>query len=225
MRKLSILLITIALVLVGCSEKKTVSSVKKDGPNIRGIVQEINDKTFKIQSIDRAQQGNVVVTNKVELKKGDADFNLGDTITVYYDKLEKGTPAIINKVYAIEINKKSEGQFIPAVVDEEGKVDNSNLDFYSFPDLVIVKGDKTFELSKENSAMIHDIIHNIPWENGIIENHKDEYKIMDDVEVVATFDSKTNILEDSQNEVNVKLHDSIAELLLKSIEEDNPEGR
>lgn len=220
MRKLSILFIIITLVLVGCSNKKTVSSIKKDGPNVRGIVQDINDKTFTIQSLDRSHYGNIVVTNKVELKKGQLEFDLGDTITVYYDKLEKGTPAVISKVYAIEMNKEAEGQFIPANVDEEGKVDTSNIDFYTFPELTVIHGNDSHELSENNSALIHDIIYNVPWENGLMDNHDSEYKIMDGVELIATFDSKSNTLEDEENQVSIKLHDSIAELLLNAIKQD-----
>lgn len=225
MRKLSLLLIAIIFTLVGCSKEESVRSIKKDGPNIKGIVQEVNDKSFRIQSLNRDYKGNVVVIRKVELKNGDIEFKEGDTIAVYYDKVEKGNPSVINKVYALEMIEKGEGQFIPAVVDEEGRVNNSNIDFYKFPMLTIKTNNKEVKLSEKNSAMIHDIIHNTPWEDGLAENHKVEYEIIEDGEVIATFNSKTNVLEDEQNEMYVKLHDGISELLLNSIKEDSTEGR
>lgn len=206
-------------ILVGCSKEPTVRSVKKDGPSIKGIVQDVDDKTFKIQSLDRAYPGNIVVVRRVELKNGNIEFKKGDTIEVYYDNIQKGPPAVISKVYALEMIEKGEGQFIPAAVDEEGNVDNSNIDFYKFPMLSIIDGDKEFELSEKNSAMIHDIIHNAPWEDGLIKEHKIEYEIVEDRETIVTFNSKTNMLEDVQNEMFAELHDGISDLLLKAIKE------
>lgn len=213
MRKF-VLMIAVALLIVGCSPDKDEKGETSNEATIRGVIQEINPDTILMLSKDRIHSGQVQVSKRVEKnEKILEDLNVGDEILVHYDGyISESDPAQINGVEKIEISKKAELSEDEEVVIEED-------DYYSMPRLTVIIGSESRELTERQSALIHDLINNIEWDRGVKDDSEDDYTVMDNMDVLFTFNSKTNVLNDSKNDISVKLQDSLS-ILLKEVLDD-----
>lgn len=213
MRKF-VLMIAVALLIIGCSPDKDEKGETSNEATIRGVIQEINPDTILMLSKDRIHSGQVQVSKRVEKnEKILEDLNVGDEILVHYDGyISESDPAQINGVEKIEISKKAELSEDEEVVIEED-------DYYSMPRLTVIIGSESRELTERQSALVHDLINNIEWDRGVKDDSEDDYTVMDNMDVLFTFNSKTNVLNDSKNDISVKLQDSLS-ILLKEVLDD-----
>lgn len=213
MRKF-VLMIAVALLIIGCSPDKDEKGETSNEATIRGVIQEINPDTILMLSKDRIHSGQVQVSKRVEKnEKILEDLNVGDEILVHYDGyISESDPAQINGVEKIEISKKAELSEDEEVVIEED-------DYYSMPRLTVIIGSESRELTERQSALVHDLINNIEWDRGVKDDSEDDYTVMDNMDVLFTFNSKTNVLNDRKNDISVKLEDSLS-ILLKEVLDD-----
>lgn len=213
MRKF-VLMIAVALLIVGCSPDKDEKSETSNEATIRGVIQEINPDTILMLSKDRIHSGQVQVSKRVEKnEKILEDLNVGDEILVHYDGyISESDPAQINGVEKIEISTKAE-------LSEDGEVVIEEDDYYSMPRLTVIIGSESRELTERQSALVHDLINNIEWDRGVKDDSEDDYTVMDNMDVLFTFNSKTNVLNDRKNDISVKLEDSLS-ILLKEVLDD-----
>lgn len=213
MRKF-VLMIAVALLIVGCSPDKDEKSETSNEATIRGVIQEINPDTILMLSKDRIHSGQVQVSKRVEKnEKILEDLNVGDEILVHYDGyISESDPAQINGVEKIEISTKAE-------LSEDGEVVIEEDDYYSMPRLTVIIGSESRELTERQSALVHDLINNIEWDRGVKDDSEDDYTVMDNMDVLFTFNSKTNVLNDRKNDISVKLQDSLS-ILLKEVLDD-----
>lgn len=77
-------------------------------PNFTGIVKEINESSILVavnQDEDEFKSSDLInVSLHQKLEDGTAEFNLGDTVTVYYDgTILESYPALVNNVYVITL--------------------------------------------------------------------------------------------------------------------------
>lgn len=213
MRKF-VLMIAVALLIIGCSPDKDEKGETSNEATIRGVIQEINPDTILMLSKDRIHSGQVQVSQRVEKnEKILEDLNVGDEILVHYDGyISESDPAQINGVEKIEVSKKAE-------LLEDGEVVIEEDDYYSMPRLTVIIGSESRELTERQSALVHDLINNIEWDRGVKDDSEDDYTVMDNMDVLFTFNSKTNVLNDSKNDISVKLEDSLS-ILLKEVLDD-----
>lgn len=213
MRKF-VLMIAVALLIVGCSPDKDEKSETSNEATIRGVIQEINPDTILMLSKDRIHSGQVQVSKRVEKnEKILEDINVGDEMLVHYDGyISESDPAQINGVEKIEIITKAE-------LSEDGEVVIEEDDYYSMPRLTVIIGSESRELTERQSALVHDLINNIEWDRGVKDDSEDDYTVMDNMDVLFTFNSKTNVLNDRKNDISVKLQDSLS-ILLKEVLDD-----
>lgn len=213
MRKF-VLMIAVALLIVGCSPDKDEKGETSNEATIRGVIQEINPDTILMLSKDRIHSGHVQVSKRVEKNERILkDLNVGDEILVHYDGyISESDPAQINGVEKIEISKEAE-------LSEDGEVVIEEDDYYSMSRLTVIIGSESRELTERQSALVHDLINNIEWDRGVKDDSEDDYTVMDNMEVLFTFNSKTNVLNDRKNDISVKLQDSLS-ILLKEVLDD-----
>lgn len=228
MRKLSLLITFIGimlLVLTACSKEAGIEKIKVDKPGIRGIVQGVEPDTFTIESRDRIKQGRIVVTKRVEIEGNEVEVNVGDTITVYHESIEGSSPARINRVYAIEVNKEATPEEVIAIQNKDNIVDESeemgynDVDYYEFPNLTVINDGNTIELTEQQSAITHDIINSVDWEEGAVENFNYDYEITDGVETTVTFNSETHTLNDEENDISVVLYEGVSVMLKDTLDQ------
>lgn len=214
MRKF-VLMIAVALLIVGCSPDKDEKGETSNEATIRGVIQEINPDTILMLSKDRIHSGQVQVSKRVEKnEKILEDLNVGDEILVHYDGyISESDPAQVNGVEKIEISKKAE-------LPEDGEVVIEEDDYYSMPRLTVIIGSETRELTERQSALVHDLINNIEWDRGVKDDSEDDYTVMDNMDVLFTFNSKTNVLNDRKNDISVKLEDSLSTLLKEVLDDE-----
>lgn len=215
MRKFVILMIAVTLLITGCSSDKDEKGETTNEATIRGVIQELNPDTILMLSKDRIHSGQVQVSQRVEKnEKILKDLNVGDEILVHYDGyISESDPAQINGVKKIEISKKAELSEDEELVIEED-------DYYSMPRLTVIIGSESRELTKRQSALVHDLINNIEWDRGVKDDSEYDYTVMDNMDVLFTFNSKTNVLNDSKNNISVRLQDSLSTLLKEVLEDE-----
>lgn len=224
--RISILfLIVVMLALAGCSKEQTLKEIFNDETSIRGVIKEVESDTILMESRERTHSGDIRISRRTKNEKGQIDFGVGDKITVYYDgNIAESDPAQINTVFAFKMDEKAE--VILEEVDEtaeipevdEGKIGFDDEDYYSMPILTSVKGDESTELTEAQSAFTHEIINSVEWDKGAKENFKSEYMIMDDLEVVVSFNSESHILNDTENDISVELYKGLSEALKKALD-------
>lgn len=214
MRKFVLMIAVALLIIGGCSPDKDKKGETSNEATIRGVIQEVNSDTILMLSKDRIHSGQVQVSKRVEKnEKVLKDLNVGDEILVYYDGyISESDPAQINGVEKIEISKKAE-------LSEDGEVVIEEDDYYSMPRLTVIVGSESRELTERQSALVHDLINNIEWDRGVKDDSEDDYTVIDNMEVLFTFNSKTNVLNDRKNDISVKLEDPLS-ILLKEVLDD-----
>lgn len=215
MRKFVILMIAVTLLITGCSSDKDEKGETPNEATIRGVIQELNPDTILMLSKDRIHSGQVQVSQRVEKnEKILEDLNVGDEILVHYDGyISESDPAQINGVEKIEVSKKAELSEDEELVIEED-------DYYSMPRLTVIIGSESHELTESQSALVHDLINNIEWDRGVKDDSEYDYTVMDNMDVLFTFNSKTNVLNDSKNNISVRLQDSLSTLLKEVLDDE-----
>lgn len=214
MRKLPFLLILFSAILIvpACSKDKEEPLKNKDEFSIKGAIKEIDEETFLMESRDKVHSGDIRISKKTDKAKDAVELSVGDIIIVNYDgKIAFSDPAQITGVHSIEVLEKAE-----EVYDDQGNkqdVEAPKEDFYKLPILSVVHGEDSRELAKNQSAFMHDVMRSNAWDLDYKDGLKGDYKIMDNMEVVAEFDSKNGILFDSKNKVSLKLDESISEMV------------
>lgn len=222
MRKLSVsilLLTVIMLVLSACSKKEETPEQKFEGKSsIKGVVEVVEAETLLIESRERIHSGKIIVSKKTKEQEEELEFGVGDIITVYYDgNIAESDPAQINTVYGFEINKKAEYYQGPEKEKKEG-LGFDDIDYYEMPLLTSVHNGKTRELTKDQSALIHDLINGLKWDKGAKDNFKADYTIMENEEILVEFDSKTHTLNDTKNDISIKLYEGLSETLKETLD-------
>ena len=104
-RKWMAYLLTIVILLTGCSKTVNINNIAKQ-PNFKGVVTKIEDHSILVkvnENEEEMRSSNLMWASlDVELEESMTDFNIGDEVQIYYDgKIALSYPAQIHNVYAI----------------------------------------------------------------------------------------------------------------------------
>ncbi len=108
MKKKNVVLFIVGmlLVLTACGKKEGDKVEIESEASFYGEVQEVNEENILVQVYD--EEGNpeekniLYVSLDTQLEESDADFEVGDKVTVYYNgAITKSYPGQVNMVYAI----------------------------------------------------------------------------------------------------------------------------
>lgn len=215
---MSLIMITV-IVLVGCSKEELVEDVSDNKSNVRGVVKEVNEESILIESKDRIHTGDIMVSLLTEREDNLTEFDVGDIIVVYYDGLiAESYPAQISNVHLIALESKAEFSADINDNEEEESAANNDVDYYNMPVLSSNNNGESRELTKDQSAFVHDLISSVEWDKGSKKQFKGDYEILEKSDVLITFDSKSNILNDTKNDISVVLQESMSETLKRILD-------
>lgn len=120
-----------------------------------------------------------------------------------------------------------DGQIINDVVQKDEVVnegntetengDDSTSEYYELPILTVVKDGNSRVMKENESALIYDLTDDIEWIQGVPESFESDYVMMDNMEVLFEFDSKTNTLNKKNSDIYIKLHNELAIVLLLAL--------
>lgn len=224
-KKLSLLIMLVAILILSACSKSDSEVIKENDKSIRGIVKSVEGDTFKIDSQDRIKQGEIIITKRAELDSSASDYEVGDTVNIHYEKIEGDRPAVINKVYLIEIIKKADDKSpkVPnseVVIPNESELENEspwnqNIDYDSLEMITVENDGESLKLNEKHSQLIQQILHDNEWKEGEIKNFKGDFIILEGESQIGILNSESGVIYDIENEFHTELYPGTLELMKK----------
>lgn len=118
-----------------------------------------------------------------------------------------------------QIAQKDSSEKNKAVNGENTEVkDGSASEYYQLPILTVVKDGSSRVMKENESALVYELTEDVEWSIVPEENFESDYVIMDNMNVLFEFNSKTNVLKDKNNDIYIKLHNELAMVLLLALD-------
>lgn len=221
MKKIILLipLILSIFIVSACTKDESEKAINENKVHsMEGIVKEISEETFLMESRDRTHLGDVRVSLKAIKKDKKDKLLVGDIVKVNYDGImSKSEPAQIAGVYSVDIVSKAK-----EVYDKQGNKKENEVvkeDYRKLPLLSVIKGDNSRVLSESQSAFMYDLMKTYKWDKKYEESMNADYTIVNGGNIVGQFDYTRKVIFDSKNKVAISLDDSISKLVHDVLED------